>query len=128
MNDIVNKPDNGIVKLNPKTILTWLGIILPVWGMMTTGIVFYNDLMFKSKTDLTVYVTKDEHSVEHETAVAKEEFEKLEAKIERTEILIAIYARDVAALSEQDKNEYDLAKARLGRLQAQRDAKTGVRN
>lgn len=120
--------EKGVLKVNPKTILMWLGIVIPVWGMLTASVIFYNDIMFKSKTDLSIYVKKADHTAEHAAEIAKEDFEKLEAKIERTEILIAIYARDVGGLSEQDKNDYELAKSRLGRLQAQRDAKTGVRN
>ena len=85
-------------------IATIFGIILPLWG----GAVFlFNyEKSIAKKSDLAIM--------------------DLDARIERTEIIVAIYSRDPQVLTELEKNEYDRAKNRLLSLEGQRDKLLGV--
>lgn len=91
----------------------FLTIVAPLWGAIAFG--FHYESQLVKKAEIADMVFK------HELA-AKD----LDARIERTEILIAIYARDVHSLTEDDKNQYSRAKARLINLETQRDNAMGI--
>ena len=91
----------------------FLTVVAPLWAAIAFG--FHYEANLVKKVDIEQMVIKPE-------LAAKD----LDARIERTEILIAIYARDVEALSEDDKNDYSRAKARLLNLEEQRDKLMGV--
>lgn len=115
----MTKPENNEITINPtalgKTIGMWIGVIFPLWGVIAYGFAYEKDIMKKSEYDMSVYVKKSEDS-----------FDNLEARIERTRILIAVYSRNPETLTEKEKNEYEAAKARLISLTEQRDRIMGV--
>lgn len=95
---------SGVIKNKIQIATALIGVFIPLWG----GIVFawnYEKSLVK-KADLAVM--------------------DLDARIERTEIIVAIYSRDVDNLTEIDKNDYSRAKARLIQLEAQRDKLLGI--
>lgn len=106
---------DGSIKINPTVIGAWIAVIIPLWSGIVYGVTKWQDIMKHSEVDLSVYVMK-----------ADDKIKELEAKIERTEILIAFYEDKADNLSESQKNKYELAKSRLARLQARRDEETGV--
>ena len=75
------------------------GVIIPLWGGLAFGINYEKNLVKKS--DLALL--------------------DLDARIERTEILVAVYARNPDTLTEMEKNAYERSKARLISLEQQRD-------
>ena len=86
-------------KLNIEKLVAIFGIIVPLWG----GMAFlwnYEKSLVKTQ-DLAVL--------------------DLDARIERTEILVAVYAKHTSQLSENETNSYNRAKARLIQLESQRD-------
>lgn len=92
----------------PKLDLNKIVLILGVWVPLYSGIALlwnYEKSLVK-KADIAVM--------------------DLDARIERTEIIVAIYSRDTHTLTETEKNEYSRAKARLIQLEAQRDKILGV--
>ena len=92
------------INLDPKIIGAWLGVILPLWG----GAAF----LWNYEKNLV--------------KVRDLDYRELDARIERTEIMIAIFSRDVDTLTEKEKNDYERAKARLINLEAQRDKQLGL--
>lgn len=86
----------------------FLTIVAPLWGAIAFG--FHYEANLVKKAEIADMVLK------HELAS-----KDLDARIERTEILVAIYAREVDSLDEEDKNDYARAKARLINLENQRD-------
>ena len=85
---------------------TIFAVLLPLWG----GAVFlwnYQDNLVK-KSDLAVM--------------------DLDARLERTEIIVAVYSRNTAELSPDEVNKYERAKARLINLENQRDNLLGLAN
>lgn len=110
-----NNESKGIIKLNPSVIGAWIAVVIPLWGGIAYMFKYDQNVMKKTEYDLTQYVTTESDS-----------FSKLEARIERTKILIAVYSRNSASLTEIEKNEYEAAKARLINLVQQRDKVLGV--
>ena len=94
------------MKLNINKIATILGIISTILVAVTW---FYNYEKNLVKTsDLAIM--------------------DLDARIERTEILVAVYSRNPETLTEMERNMYERAKARLIQLESQRDKLLGVSN
>lgn len=99
--------------LSIKHMAGFLTVVAPLWGAIAFG--FHYEVNLVKKNEIATMVHKKELAAQD-----------LDARIERTEILIAIYARDVDSLSEDDKNQYERAKARLINLENQRDKAMGV--
>ncbi len=118
--------DKGTIKLDPKIIATWLGVVIPLWGMIGFVFQYDQDVMKKSEFDMSEYVLQKEHDEYHQKAIREAAFKDLEARIERTEILVAVYSRNSDQLTESEKNSYDRARARLIQLEQQRDLYIGV--
>lgn len=81
-----------------------IGVILPLWGGMVFLYDYEKNLVKKPDLALT----------------------DLDARIERTEILVAVYSRDTERLTEPEKNAYERSKSRLIHLESQRDKLLGV--
>ena len=98
--------------------VTLFAVLIPLWG----GIVFlwnYDDSLVK-KVDLldhSKYITKSQMAVQD-----------LDARLERTEIIVAIYSRNTETLSPNEVNKYERAKARLINLETQRDNLLDITN
>ena len=90
------------IDLNKITMI--FAVLIPLWG----GAAFlwsYEKNLVK-KTDLAVM--------------------DLDARLERTEIIVAVYSRNTAELTTDEINKYDRAKARLINLESQRDSLLGL--
>ena len=104
------------MKLDLHKMTLWIGIFIPLWS----GIVFLwsYEKALAYKTDLpnmTKYITRSASAVMD-----------LDARLERTEILVALYGRNPDQLTPDETNKYDRAKARLINLENQRDQLLGV--
>lgn len=100
------------MKLDLHKITLWIGIFIPLWS----GIVFLwsYEKALAYKVDLPAmhkYVTKSDLAVTD-----------LDARLERTEILVALYGRNPDQLTPDEANKYERAKARLINLETQRDS------
>jgi hypothetical protein len=99
------------MKIDAHKITLWLGIFIPFWS----AIVFlwtFNESLARV-ADLPVmanYVTKSDSAVTD-----------LDARLERTEILVALYGRNPESLTPDEANRNERAKARLINLETQRD-------
>lgn len=91
------------------------GVILPLWGGMAFLYDYDKNLVKKSEVDIDSLVRKTDVDLRD-----------LDARIERTEIIVAIYSRDTDRLTEIEKNSYDRAKQRLISLEEQRDKLLGI--
>ena len=93
-----------MMKIDLHKMTTLFAVLIPLWG----GAVFlwnYQDNLVK-KSDLAVM--------------------DLDARLERTEIIVAVYSRNTAELSPDELNKYERAKARLINLENQRDNLLGL--
>ena len=88
------------MKIDLHKMVTIFAVLVPLWG----GMVFlwnYQDNLVK-KSDLAVM--------------------DLDARLERTEIIVAVYSRNPEGLTTDEVNKYDRARARLINLERQRDS------
>lgn len=116
--NFVSEDRRGIFTVNFNTIATVFGVVIPLWGGLFYGISFYNDIMLKSEFEQH-YVVKTAHDHQHSV-------DKLDATIERTQILVAVYSLHAGNLNEAEKNAYEQSKARIIQLQEQRDRLLGL--
>ena len=94
------------MKIDLHKMVTLFAVLVPLWG----GAVFlftYQENLVK-KADLAVM--------------------DLDARLERTEIIVAVYSRNPEGLTPDEVNKYDRAKARLINLETQRDSLLRIRH
>lgn len=94
------------MKVDLHKMVTLFAVLMPLWG----GAVFlwnYQENLVK-KSDLAIM--------------------DLDARLERTEIIVAVYSRNNSELTNDEINKYERAKARLINLENQRDSLLGIGN
>ena len=114
---IVSNDRRGKFSVNLNTLATLIGVVIPLWGAIFYGVSFYNDIMRKSEFE-NHFVVRSAHSHEHLV-------DKIDATIERTQILVAVYSLHSGTLTESERNAYEQARARIIQLQEQRDRFVG---
>ena len=104
------------MKIDLHKMVTLFAVLVPLWG----GAVFlwnYQENLVKHSDlpDMTTLVRKTDLAVMD-----------LDARLERTEIIVAVYSRNTEELTPDEINKYERAKARLINLETQRDSLLGL--